>query len=141
VEDAAEALPWIDLPELDVVQVPFSAFDPHSAEALIQRASERGVTVVARGVLGQGRATTAHHQSGETHGLGADLAALAAASGRSVQDLAIEFARAREGVGVVLVGVRLPSHLDDLLSGAARGALPSDVMDALQAVVAADRAG
>lgn len=136
VEDVAEAERWIETDVIDSVQVPFSVFDPVSATPVIERARARGTSVIARSVLGTGLLWQAPTGAPSPHDeLIAELNEVARDSGRTARDLALGYARAHPGVDVVLVGIRLPQHLSDLLESVRRPPLPDDVVDRVRVAV------
>ena len=119
VERASDAAPWLVVEHLSSIQLPFRLLD-RAAASVVQRAHERNVSVVARGVLGAGALVKQHSDRSITpaaadNSLIADIRMLAERRAISVTQLAIAVAAARPGIDVVLVGVRLRRHLNDLL--------------------------
>jgi len=133
VEDVAEAMAWVGRRGIDSVQLPFSVFDAATALPIIDRARASGTAVIARGVLGGGRLDRSNDEAARR--MTAALDELAAQCGRSRRDLAVGFARSQPGVDVVVVGLRLPHHVTDLVALARRGPLGHDEVAAVRAIV------
>jgi aryl-alcohol dehydrogenase-like predicted oxidoreductase len=139
VEELTEAAPWLDVPGLHSVELPFSMLD-RSAAPVIAVARERGVSVVARSVLGGGsiaRATTAPGPSATAGpSLLDDLRQCAQRCDMTLVQLAVAFASGHPGIDVVLVGVRIPEHLVGLLGAASFSTPERDVLDQIDSVIA-----
>ena len=120
VERASAAAPWLVVEHLSSIQLPFRLLD-RAAASVVQRAHEQNGSVVARGVLGAGALVKQHSDRSITpaaadNSLIADIRMLAERRAISVTQLAISrLAAAHQGIDVVLVGVRLRRHLNDLL--------------------------
>ena len=140
VEQLSETEPWVDVPGLDSIQLPFSVLDG-SAEPIIARARGNGVSIIARSVLGQGSLAKASGVAGSdvADPLVADLRACAERRGITLQQLAIAYAAGYPGVDVVLVGVRLPAHLTALLASTACGAPDSALLADIDTILGRHR--
>jgi aryl-alcohol dehydrogenase-like predicted oxidoreductase/choline dehydrogenase-like flavoprotein len=119
VDELDEIEPWIDSPGLDSIQLSFSVVDQASAP-IIARARANGVSIIARGVLGQGwlAGSTRFPPGPEVQQLATDLGRCAQEHGITLQQLAMAYAAGRQGIEVILIGVRLPAHLTSLLASA-----------------------
>lgn len=94
-ESTAVAAEWLDVPRVDVVQVPFGLLDPQASEEVFPLAVEHGREVWVRGVLGggvlsaslRGDPSARHHPKRQ---LIAALTELADRAGVSLLQLAVD---------------------------------------------------
>ena len=115
-EVLAEAAPWLDVPEVDGLQVPFGVLDPQAADLLFPRVASRPLDVWARGVLGGGLLADAmrdpEHMANDPRGrMIEQLRDLATAAGLGLDALAIAFVRSFAEVSTILVGISSSEHL------------------------------
>lgn len=135
-EDAAEATPWLGRDQIDSVQVHFSVFDVASSAAVMHRASGDGLEVMVRGVFGA--RSLEQPADASTDPRLAALQRLAAASGRTARELAVNYVRSQPSVGSVIVGARLPWQVRELVSIAHSAPLDGDLLAELEAVTTLD---
>lgn len=118
-EELGQAEPWLRCPLVSSLQVPFGLLDPQAGRSIIPEAQRRGITIVARGVLGSGLLFQRGGQSNEQLEP-AQRRAVSAASSLAAQlsvptiQLGIWYAAAHPGVEVVLVGTTSQEHLSQL---------------------------
>jgi aryl-alcohol dehydrogenase-like predicted oxidoreductase len=130
---------WIDTGSLSGIQMPFGLLDPHAGDQVIPRAAAVGLPVIVRGVLAGGFVA---RPPGDGSGLlrpgqPARLTALshvAALAGVSPMQLAVWFARAKQGVATVLVGTSSTAHLREVASYFELPP-PADVLHSLAALL------
>jgi aryl-alcohol dehydrogenase-like predicted oxidoreductase len=117
IEELDEASSWIDSRQFQVIQLPFGVLQSDARDDLLPAAAEMGKIVIARSVLGGGvlsprpvdvggRPTHATHVRSQLEQLARDADA-------SVAQLAMWYVRARDDVGIALVGMRVSPHLDE----------------------------
>lgn len=135
-ESVTAAVEWLQVPAVQVVQVPFGILDPQAATDLLPCVRSRPVDVWIRGVLGGGLvalvsrepATAAADPKGPVL---ARLADLSARSGHALDALAVGYVRTFSGVSTMLIGISSRRHLERNLALVDGPALPPDVLAAL----------
>lgn len=133
----------MQVPELDLVQLPFGLLDPEPLEGLFDHLGRAGRTVWIRGVLGGGlfaRAMTSldlvrdHPKSARIRA----FQRLAQQYGMPLDELAIRWACSVASPNVLLVGMSSESHLARNLAHARAAPLPGDLSVAVTAVALGD---
>jgi aryl-alcohol dehydrogenase-like predicted oxidoreductase len=105
---------------VDVVQVPFGLLDPQATGEVFPLAARHGQEVWVRGVLAGGvlsasvRGDSAALQHPKSQLISA-LIQLADRAGVSLFQLAVDYARSREEVSIVLIGMHSSQQLGDSL--------------------------
>jgi len=138
-----EALEWaVDSGVFDVVQTSVSPVDRRALSAVLPRAKERGVEVLAKRALASGALAEPHPEDGpdraeyrrrwQALGLSEELGQERA----SVCDALIRFAAWQPEVDVVLVGTKSPGHLGAACDAAAAGPLDPELLSRLAATYA-----
>ncbi len=103
----------------DSIQTVYGALT-RDCEHTISRAAEKGIGVIARGVLN--RYTPAHSANIESAGL-RELCA----TGEDINEFLIRFAITHEGVTTAIVGSGNAVHMRSNIAASGRGPLPADV--------------
>jgi|GEM_PF-462529 len=120
----ADALAAIADPNLDLVQIAYSALDRRPERRVLPAAAAAGKTVVARSLLLRGVLSTAGRAlHGPFAALGDAIDTVRAAFGVSWDDLpgaAVAFVATRPGIATALLGPRDEAELNALLDRAAR---------------------
>lgn len=136
-ERLEEALAWLPVTHLGVLQLPYGILDPEAADGTIAAATRHNVEVWARGVLGGGLLAAA---VGGVATLRSDpkwpriegLSMIAARHELALDELAFGFVRAQEAVSTLLVGISSEHHLRRNLAMMDGAPLPSRVLDEVQ---------
>jgi aryl-alcohol dehydrogenase-like predicted oxidoreductase len=147
-EDVAAATAWLDVPEVDGLQIPFGVLDPAAADVLFPRLVAQPPDVWARGVLGGGLLALATRDPEAVAGdpkapVITALRQLAATTGVGVDELAIAYVQSFPEVSTVLVGISSSEHLRrnvGLLSGPLDPAVVALVRDLAEREDAGGRA-
>gem|GEM_PF-844611 len=140
-ESVSSAVQWVQVAGLDTLQVPFGVLDPQASFELFPQATELGVEIWARGVLGggllsQAAAADARLESDPKWPLIQQLCTLARQAEVSVFRLGLEYARSFPEVSTVLVGVQSQRHLDDNLAMMSAAPIDQTVIDDVRGVLA-----
>ncbi len=127
---------------VSAMQLPANILDHrHAGSGVFRTARDRGVAVFIRSVYLQGLLLMPADQVPQ--GLAAvlpvrqKLEALAAKSGLSMPEMSLRYMLSQEGVTSVLTGVETLAQLRENVAMAERGALPSDLLTAIDAAVPA----
>lgn len=139
IEDMDEASPWIDSRQLQVIQLPFGVLQSDARDDLLPAAAEKGKLVVARSILGGGVLRPGPVDVGgrPTDGryVRSQLEQLARDADTSVAQLAMWYVRARDDVGIALVGMRLSPHLDEAVRAFGSAMPDGEVLARLDTIV------
>jgi hypothetical protein len=125
-----EALLAIDIGDWDVIFLPYSVFRNHDYIDVFDRASKRGVGLVATGdvlLTQQESALMATPREVRDH-------LLEALPGRRFLDLAVQFALARDEVSSVLVPVRTAADVEEVLKTDDHTTLSANDIETVQRV-------
>lgn len=139
-ERIQDADAWLCVRGVDVVQLPFGVLDPEPASATLAKASQQGVEVWARGVLGGGllRAAEADplgHRRDPKWPRIERLQALAERSGFDLYRLAVGFVQSFPQVSTILIGIGSSAHLHRNLQLVAAEPLDDDIMAEIRSTV------
>ncbi|MEO6122863.1 MAG: aldo/keto reductase [Ilumatobacteraceae bacterium] len=108
LERVIDADPWLTVDGLTHLQLPFGVFDASAREVVFPRSEQRGLTVLARAVLGSGSLESPSPAALERVDR---LRAMAASLGVDVGQLAVWYSMSHREVGRVLVGLNSLDHL------------------------------
>ncbi|MEQ1701971.1 MAG: aldo/keto reductase [Ilumatobacteraceae bacterium] len=139
-ESVSSAVQWLQVAGLDSLQVPFGVLDPQASFELFPQATQLGVEVWVRGVLGGGLLSRAaadeQLESDPKWPLIQQLGTLARQAGISVFRLALEYVRSFPEVSTVLIGVQSQRHFDDNLAMMSAAPIDQTVIDGVKDVLA-----
>ncbi len=140
-ESVSSAVQWLQVAGLDSLQVPFGVLDPQASFEVFPQATQLGVEVWVRGVLGGGLLSLAaaadeQLESDPKWPLIQQLGTLAGQAGISVFRLALEYVRSFPGVSTVLIGVQSQRHFDDNLAMMSAAPIDQAVIDGVKGVLA-----
>ena len=140
-ESVSSAQQWLQVAGIDTLQVPFGVLDPQAALDLFPQATEIGVEIWARGVLGGGLLSMAARGDEQLRNdskwpLVQQLAAIARQADVSIFRLAVDFVRSFPEVSTLLVGVQSTQHLADNLAMMAAPLIEQRVIDDVKGVLA-----
>jgi D-threo-aldose 1-dehydrogenase len=141
-ETVDQARTWLPCSSIASVQVPFGLLDVDAGTDVIPRAHASGRAVVARGVFGAGLLadpSCAGPDNADKLPLIDALRSVAARAGIAVNELAIDFVRARPDVDVMLVGTRSPQHLGEVATRMGSPLLDAELLATIEPTLAAHR--
>jgi aryl-alcohol dehydrogenase-like predicted oxidoreductase len=134
----ADTLSALHYPTLASIQVGLSVLEQAALDEVIPRAAQRGAAIIARQVFASGLVTRPvdslqlddiDHEpavAARKHAQLAACGAIAQRSGRSRDELALQFTLARPEVSVALLGISRQAHLDAGLRALGAAALSAD---------------
>jgi aryl-alcohol dehydrogenase-like predicted oxidoreductase len=130
-----EAESCLRLAACEVIQIPFNLADKRLLEVdFFRKAKARGKVVFVRSVYLQGLFFKRELPAGLTDfgPFREGLAALAAAEGLSLAEMALRYALSIEGIDSVIIGVETAAQLKENLEMTGRGALPGPLVDRIK---------
>lgn len=136
-ESIASAAAWMSVPGTEVIQLPFGPLDVAARAQVFEPAPADAPEFWARGVLGGGVLSAAVRDidSVADHPKREQITALldaATAAGMRVDELAIRWVLASEHVGLTILGMSSPDHLERNLELISRPPLPADIMELVE---------
>jgi len=140
-ESIESAIEWADVPEVDIVQLPFGVLDPEAASAVLEGGPPGAAAIEfwVRGVLGGGVLAAAMRDPHEVaehpkRQMVLDLLDVGHEAGMQLDELAVRWVRGHDGVNSMLVGMSSADHLRRIVELGDRPPLPPDVAAAVAAV-------
>lgn len=125
-EHASDVLTCLRYPQLAAVQVSVSLLHQEALDASVPACRERGIGVIARqcyasGLLTRSAATLSAQLPSADAAQRREIESVlgyhefAAHADRTLREIALQFVRDTDGVGVTLVGMRTPTHVAECL--------------------------
>jgi aryl-alcohol dehydrogenase-like predicted oxidoreductase len=135
--DVDEALACLDDPGVAVLQIPYNAFDQRwRRRGVLDAAARRGVSVVGRSAFLQGLLLLPEERVpprlADAIPLKRFLGAIAAEAGMEVGEIALRYALSAPEISSTIIGVDSLEQLEGNIAVAARGPLPSGVIETIE---------
>ena len=134
------ALQWIQVPGVEVIQLPIGILDPDAAATIIPQAEAKGIRIIARGIYGAGllsprRLPDELRVTTEKWPVIADVHAVAAELGVSAVQLAAWYVRENAPHAQWIVGINTATQLLDTVATFTSPMPGTEVMAKVQAVI------